>query len=183
MKKVVLTFGLLAGVVIAALVWITAALTERDAINFERLEFVGYASMLVALSMVFFGIKSYRDNVGNGRITFWKGVQVGVLISLIAGVLYFAGAASYGIVNPGFEENFMRKFTELKVGKLKEQGASQEQIDQAKAEVDVMQTLFQSPILFFLVCLMEILPVGIVVTLISAALLRKGEVLPAPSTA
>ena len=88
MKKVVLTFGLLAGLIITALVWITAALAERDAINFKRLEIVGYSSMLIALTMVFFGIKSYRDNVGSGMISFWKGVQVGVLISLISGILY-----------------------------------------------------------------------------------------------
>lgn len=183
MKKVVLTYGLLAGVIIAALVWISASLAEQDAINFERLELVGYASMLVALSMVFFGIKSYRDNFGKGRITFWKGVQIGLLISLIAGVMYYAGAMSYGVSNPNFEKNFMQKFTELKIGKLKEQGASQEQIDRATAEVDVMQKLFQNPILFFFVCLMEILPVGIVVTLVSAALLRNKEVLPAAEPA
>src|SRR5690349_3355802 len=98
MTRIVLTFGLIAGLIIAALVWTTAALTERGAIKFESLQITGYASMLIALTMVFFGIKSYRDNVGKGSITFWKGVQVGFLISLISAVLYWAGAFSYGIV-------------------------------------------------------------------------------------
>jgi hypothetical protein len=179
MKKVVLTFGLIAGFIIAGLVWATTALVERGQIGFERLEFVGYANMLIALSMVFFGIKSYRDNIGGGALKFWKGVQIGVLISMIAGVMYFGGAMSYGLVSPNFEENFMQKFAELKVGKLKEEGASQEQIDKAASEVEMMRKLFQNPVLFFFICMMEIVPVGIVVTLISAGLLRRKELLPA----
>jgi len=178
MTKTVLTFGILSGLIIAALVWTTATLADRDAIAFERLDIVGYASMLIALTMVFFGIKSYRDKVGKGTITFWKGVQVGFLISLISAFLYWGGAISYGIVNPNFEANFIRKFTDLKVNKPAEQGAPQAQIDKAKSEVEMMQTLFKNPVLFFLVCLMEMLPVGIVVTLISAALMRRRELLP-----
>jgi len=179
MTRVVLTFGVLAGVIISAMVWITAALAERDQIKFERLEVVGYASMIIALSMVFFGIKSYRDNQGKGRLSFWKGVQVGALISVIAGVLYFAGSLSYGIVSPGFEETFMRKFTELKVNQLQTQGAPQSDIDKAAAEVETMRVLFRNPLLFFLVCMMEILPIGLIVTFISAALLRNRELLTA----
>ena len=178
MKKVVLTFGLIAGLIIASLVWVTALLVERGAIGFERLEVVGYGSMMVALSMVFFGIKSYRDNQAGGTLRFWKGVQVGVLNSLIAGILYWGGAVSYGLANPGFDERFMQKFTELKIGQLQQQGAPQEKIESAKAEVEMMQGLFKNPVLFFLVCMMEILPVGIIVTLISSGLLRRKELLP-----
>ncbi|MEQ1923452.1 MAG: DUF4199 domain-containing protein [Pyrinomonadaceae bacterium] len=179
MKKVVLTFGLLGGLIISGLVWGTATLVDRGVIGFDRLEIVGYSSMIIALSMVFFGIKSYRDNYAEGRLRFWKGVQVGMLISLIAGVLYWGGAVSYGLANPGFDERFMQKFTELKVGQLQQQGAPQEKIDSAKAEVDMMAGLFKSPILFFLICMVEILPVGFIVTLISAGLLRRKELLPA----
>ena len=119
------------------------------------------------------------EHPAGGSIKFWKGVQVGVLISLISGILYAVGAMSYGIVSPNFEAHFMTKFTELKVGKLTEQGASQDKIDEAKKEVEMMKTLFQNPVLFFLVCQMEILPVGFIVTLISAGLLRRRELLPA----
>ena len=179
MKKVVLTFGLIAGVVIAALVWVVAWLCESDLIAFERMEFVGYASMLIALSMVFFGIKSYRDNYSNGKITFWKGVQVGLLISLIAGVLYFFGALSYNLANPGFQARFIEKYTQFTVGKLQAEGAPQEKIDSARAEIELMEKLFENPLFFFAIAMVEILPVGIIVTLISAALLRRKELMPA----
>ena len=179
MKKVVLTFGLLAGFVIAALVWVVAWLCQTDLIAFERMEFVGYASMLIALSMVFFGIKSYRDNYLNGKISFWKGVQVGLLISLIAGFMYYAGAASYNIANPGFQAKFLQKYTDMTVGKLQAQGAPQTEIDNAVAQIDLMQRLFENPLLFFAIAMVEILPVGIIVSFISAGLLRRKEVLPA----
>jgi hypothetical protein len=179
MKRVVLTFGLISGSIIAVLVWVVAWLCESDLIAFERMEFVGYASMLIALTMVFFGIKSYRDNYSDGKITFWKGVQVGLLISLIAGVLYFAGALSYNIANPGFEERFLEKYTQLRVGQLRSQGAPQTDIDDVGAEIEFMKKLFDNPLLFFAIAMVEILPVGIIVSLISAGLLRRSELLPA----
>jgi hypothetical protein len=179
MKKVVLTFGLLAGGIMAVLVWIVAWLCETEVIAFDRMEFVGYASMLIALSMVFFGIKSYRDNYAGGMISFWKGVQVGLLISLIAGVLYFAGAATYNIANPGFQARFLEKYTELRVGQLRSQGAPQAEIDAVPTEIEFMRKLFANPLLFFAIAMVEILPVGIIVSLVSAGLLRKRELLPA----
>jgi hypothetical protein len=179
MKKVVLTYGLIAGFVIAALVWVVAWLCETDLIAFERMEFVGYASMLIALSMVFFGIKSYRDNYSNGKITFWKGVQVGMLISLIAGFLYFFGALTYNIANPGFQARFIEKYTQFTVGKLEAEGAPQAKIDSAKAEIELMERLFANPLFFFAIAMVEILPVGIIVTLISSALLRRQDLIPA----
>jgi len=94
-------------------------------------------------------------------------------------VLYFAGALSYNIANPGFQAKFIEKYTEFTVGKLRAEGAPQAKIDSAKAEIELMQKLFENPLLFFAIAMVEILPVGIIVTLISAGLLRKGEVLPA----
>ena len=179
MTRVVLTFGILAGLIIAALTWIVAWLIERDMIHFDRLAFVGYGSMLIALTMVFFGIKSFRDRYGNGTITFWKAVQVGLLISVIAGVIYYVGAESYNIVNPGFQAKFMKEFTDQKIGKLKQEGAPPEKLAAAQAEVDMMQSLFNNPLGFLAIAMIEILPVGMIVTLISALLLRRREVLPA----
>ena len=183
MTKVVLTFGVLAGVIMAALVWIVAWLCERDMIQFERTAYVGYASMLIALTMVFFGIKSYRDNFNNGKITFWQGIKVGLLISLIAGVFYFAGGFSYNLANPGFQAKFMQKYAEQTVDKLRQEGAPQAKIDAAQAEIDMMQKLFENPLGFFAIAMVEILPVGLVVTLISSALLRRKELLPAAAAA
>ena len=180
MKKVVLTFGLIGGLIIAILVWVITGIgCDGDLLNLDYAMFVGYASMLIALTMVFFGIKSYRDNYAGGRITFWKGVQIGLLIALIGGVMYWAGAVSYAAAHPGFVDRFTAKFTDHTVGKLRASGATQAEIDQTLEDMRSMQGMLENPVMFFLICLMEFMPVGIIVTLISAALLRKRELLPA----
>ena len=67
MKRVVLTFGLISGTIIAVLVWMVSWLAGRNLLSYSKLELVGYASMLIALSMVFFGIKSYITPTGKSR--------------------------------------------------------------------------------------------------------------------
>lgn len=179
MKKVVLTFGLIAGVVVAIFVWMIAWLCDINVLSIDRAEIVGYASMLIALTMIFFGIKSYRDNYSGGKISFWKAVQVGLLISLIAGLMYYASAMVHNIANPGFDERFAAKYKQSTVEKMTSRGATGEEIEKATAEVDQMMVMLQNPLIYFVVAMIEIMPVCIIVTLISAALLRRRELLPA----
>lgn len=175
MTKIVLIFGLISGAIAGVLMWLLITFVGKDAINFDNAVFVGYATMLIALSMVFFGIKSYRDNNG-GRISFLKGVQVGILISVISAVCY---ATSWEIYYPSVGPEFMQKYTTYHLDKMRQQGASEAEVEQARAEGEQFMELYENFFVRFAFSLMEIVPVGIVVTLISAALLRKREVLPA----
>jgi len=179
MKKVVITFGLISGVLIFCFVFVVVGLCENGILSWDRSELAGYTSMVIALSLIFFGIKSYRDNYGNGRVTFWKGVQIGLLISLIASVFYFAGGEAYIAVNPGFTDRFFEKYTQNYTEKMKAEGKSQEEIDKTVKEMRDMVKMMENPFLRFAIFVMEILPVGIIITFISAAILRRKEVLPA----
>src|SRR6478672_13310082 len=85
MTRIVLIFGLISGAIAAALMWVMLWMMRSGETGHSLL--LGYATMIVSLSVVFFGIKSYRDNNG-GRITFFKGLQVGIVISLISAVCY-----------------------------------------------------------------------------------------------
>lgn len=178
MKKVVLIFGVIAGLILAGFVFLISGLCASDTIPMENGEIYGYTTMAVALSMIFFGIKSYRDNVGKGKITFWKGIQIGLLITLISSVFYFAGAEAYNITNPGFYDKIMTKFTQMQTDKMKQAGASQEEIDKVLKSAAEMAKAMENPAIFYAICLMEISPVGIIITLISAAILRRKDVLP-----
>src|SRR6185437_1899202 len=129
----------------------------------------GYATMIIALSLVFFGVKSYRDNNG-GHITFLKGLQVGILISLICGVCY---AASWELYYRGSGQEFLQKYTAHNLDKMKTDGASDAEIEKARVDGEKFMEIYQNFFVRFGITLMEILPVGIIVTLISAALLRK----------
>jgi len=178
MARIVLIFGLISGAIAAALMWIMLAAVNSGAIDLEHgsMAYVtGYASMIISLSLVFFGVKSYRDNNG-GHITFLKGLQVGILIGLISAVCY---AASWEVYYRTGGSNFMQEYSQKYVEHMKQNGATDDQIANAQIEMAKMTELYQNFFIRFGMTLMEILPVAIVVTLISAALLRKREILPA----
>ena len=175
MTKIVLIFGLISGAIAGALMWLLITFVGKDAVNFDNAMFVGYATMLIALSLVFFGIKSYRDNNG-GRISFFKALQVGILISLISAFCY---AAAWEIYYPSVGDEFMQKYTTYYLDKMKKDGASEAEIEKARVEGEQFMELYRNFFVRFAFSLMEIVPVGIIVTLISAALLRKRELLPA----
>lgn len=177
MTKIVLIFGLISGAVAGALMWLLMGLVNSGSINFDNGAVVGYATMVIAFSLIFFGIKSYRDNKG-GQISFLKGVQVGILISLISAFCY---AVCWELYYPKIGDEFMQKYTTYYLDKMKTDGASDAEIETARVEGEKFMELYKNFFVRFTFSLIEILPVGIVVTLVSAALLRKKELLPVAS--
>jgi hypothetical protein len=135
--------------------------------------------MVIALSMIFFGIKSYRDNYQNGAIKFGKGFQVGMLITLVATLIYALAGETYYQIDPEGQAAFMDKYADHHINKMRENGASSAAIDQEVKEMAALKEMNKNPFIRFGITLAIILPVGIVVTLISAAVLRRKEILPA----
>jgi hypothetical protein len=179
MRKIVLTFGLISGAVITVLMWLMLWGMKAGAINEDHGYFWGYATMIIALSLVFFGIKSYRDNNG-GTITFLKGLQVGVLISLISAVCY---GASWEVYYRSSGSEFMQQYSQKYIEGMKKNGASDAEIAKAQTDMAQLIDMYQNFFVRFGMTLMEIIPVGIIVTVVSAALLRRRELLPAASPA
>ena len=175
MTRIVLIFGLISGAIAAGLMWLLIAVQNGGLVDIEHGMTLGYATMIIALSLVFFGVKSYRDNHG-GRITFLKGLQVGILISLVCAVCY---AGSWELYYRGSGQEFLQKYTAHYVDKMKQDGASDAEVTKAQTEMAQFSEMYKNFFVRFGFTLMEILPVGIIVTLISALLLRKREVLPA----
>jgi amino acid transporter len=174
LKKTVLTFGLISGVVIAVLTFTTLLFADR--IGFDRGVIVGYTTMLMAFLLVFFGIKSYRDNVGNGEITFWKGFQIGILITLITCACY---VITWEILYYNFLPDFAEKYTNHIVERARANGATPQQIAQQVEEMKKMKALLDNPWLAMPVIFIgEPLPVGLVMTLLSAAILRRRRKTP-----
>ncbi|HZS43944.1 MAG TPA: DUF4199 domain-containing protein [Blastocatellia bacterium] len=172
MKKVVLIWGLISGLIIAAMTWLNASLVfDLNLVGTDKSELLGYTSFVIALSVIFFGIKSYRDNYRKGLVTFWKGVQIGVLISLVATVFYFGGAEIYSMAKPEFKVKVLK----VQEDEMTKHAMPAEQIERNMA---LMKKLFDNPVLFFAACFIEMFPVGLVITLICAAILRKKEILP-----
>lgn len=179
MRKVTFTFGLLSGAIVSVFLFIIMGLCENGTITFDNSEFIGYGSMVIALSMIFFGIKSYRDNYLNGAIKFGKGLQVGLLIALVASLIYAAAGETFYQIDPAGQAALTSKYADYQINKMKEGGASPAAIEQKAKETASMMEMYKNPLLRFVMTLAIILPVGIIITLISAAVLRKKEFLPA----
>ena len=88
MRRIVLTFGLIAGLMLSAMLVITMQFQDR--IGYDQGATIGYTTMVLAFLMVYFGVRSYRDNVAGGAIAFGRAFKVGALISLVATVCYVA---------------------------------------------------------------------------------------------
>src|SRR5262245_19024303 len=88
MKKVVLVYGLISEAVAGALMLLTMPLMDK--VQGASGYVVGYTGMLLSGLLIFFGVRSYRENVGGGTITFGRGFQLGMLIALISMVCYVA---------------------------------------------------------------------------------------------
>jgi hypothetical protein len=176
MKRIIIVNGLIAGFIVSAGMLIHIPFVDKGIIDFDYGMIIGYTSMVISLSMVFFGIKTYRDQHQRGSITFWKGVQIGMLITLIASLMY---AITWEVYFNTAASDFMEKYSEHYIDGLKEDGASAAELEAATQEMAHSTEMYKNPLVRFGFTLMEIVPVGLLITLISAGLLRKREVLPA----
>jgi hypothetical protein len=175
MKKVILIFGIIAGSIVSAMMFITMPMYDEGILNFDNGEIVGYTTMVIALSMVFFGIKSYRDNHADGAITFGQGFKVGILITLIACIMY---VISWEICYHTIASDFSDKYSEYYIEKVKKKGGDEASVREATEYVNSFKEMYKNPFVRMGFTFLEIFPVGLVVTLISSALLRKKQFLP-----
>lgn len=181
MKKIVLTFGLISGGIISAMTAIMLPLCMNGTIDMDKSEIIGYSSMVLAFLLVFFGIRTYRENVGGGTITFGKAFKVGILITLITCAVY---VIAWEIVYFNFIPDFMDRYAALSIQKLRDKGASDAAIATATQDMARFKELYKNPLINIGITFMEIFPVGLIVTLISAAILRRKDGgTPIPATA
>jgi len=177
MKKTILTFGLISGA-ISSLVMV-AIVPFKDRIGFERGPVIGYTSIVLSFLLVFFGIRSYRDNIGNGHITFLKAFTVGISITLISCICY---VVTWEIIYYNFLPDFWDKYGAHLVEKLRASGASPAAVQAKLEEVTRYKELYQNPLLNAVLTFIEPFPIGLVITLISAlALKRKPQSQPEQS--
>jgi hypothetical protein len=176
MKKVILIYGSIAGVIVGGMLMGTMPLYNNGTLNHDHGLLIGYTSMVIALSLVFFGVKSYRDKYLGGRITFWQAVLTGLSISLVASIIYgIAWEICYHTIAAGYSDQMVVSY----VDNLKKSGASAAEIEAGRVKMEEFKTMYENPIVRFGFTLMEILPVGLVITVLSAALLKKKDFLPA----
>jgi hypothetical protein len=178
MKKVVLVYGLIAGAIVAAMMFITIPMYDSGQLNHDNGELIGYTTMTVALSMIFFGVKSYRDNYSGGTVSFWKAIKIGLMITAVAAIMY---ATAWEFVYPNMSKEFMDGMLQGQIDELRTEGATTAKIEETRAEWTRIMELYKNPAIRFAMTIMEVLPVGLILTLLSAGLLRNKNFLRAQS--
>jgi hypothetical protein len=172
MGKTVLTFGLIAGAIISGMLLIT--LPFHEAIGFDRGEIIGYTSMVAAFLLIYFGVRSYRDNVAGGRIGFGKAFVVGALIAVVASVCY---GATWQLVYHKLAPDFFPRDQAHMIEEARADGMSEEDLAKKKIEMAEFNELYKNPLINIAFTFIEPMPVALVIALVSAGILsrRKGE--------
>jgi hypothetical protein len=168
MRKIIVTFGLISGA-ISSLMMI-AVVTFGDRIGFDRGAIIGNTSIVLSFLMVFVGIRTYRDNIGDGQITFSKGFAVGLSITLISCIVY---VVTWEVIYYNFLPGFWDAYGAHLAQKLTASGASpaaiQEKLEQVRKDKELCKNPFFNAALTFI----HPFPIGLVITLFSALVLRR----------
>jgi ABC-type long-subunit fatty acid transport system fused permease/ATPase subunit len=169
MKKIVLTFGLISGVLSSLMM--LAFLPFMHKVSSTQGLVIGYTAIVLSFLLVFFGIRSYRDNVGNGQITFTKAFAVGISITLISCIFY---VGTWEIVYFNFlPRDFMDNYYAQTIEKAKASGASPEAVQAQVEQMKKLKEQYENPLFNSLMTFIEPFPVGLAITLLSAGILRK----------
>jgi hypothetical protein len=168
MKKTVLKFGLISGAIMAALMFATVPFIYS--IGFDYGTYIGYTSMLIAFILVFFGVRAYRDNVMDGHIGFFRAWGVAWLIALISTLCY---VAAWEVVYFTLLPDFPEKYSAYMVETMTKSGDSPEAISAKVEEIKYFKTFLDNPLWNGLIAFFEPFPVSLLVTFVSALVLRK----------
>jgi Protein of unknown function (DUF4199) len=171
MQKVVLTFGLIGGVILAVLMM--ATLPFHDQIGFDNAVYVGYTTMVLAFLMVYFGVQSYRDNVAGGSVTFGRAFKVGLLISIVIMVCY---VVTWEVVYYNFMPDYLDKYAAYMLEQARQSGASEVAIAEQTKQMADFKEMFKNPLIFAAFGLLEPLPVALVFTLVTAGIVSRKRV-------
>ena len=168
MRKIVLTFGLIAGAILSVMMLVT--LPFQDQIGFDKGAIIGYTTMVLAFLMVYFGVRSYRDSVNGGSVTFGRALTVGLLITAIASVCY---VATWEVIYYRLAPDFSDKYAAYTIEKAKQSGATEAQVAAQVKQMTEFKEMYKKPLVNIALTFLEPLPVGILFTLVTAGVLSR----------
>ncbi len=164
--KIALKYGLISGGLIVSSWFITVGFDENP--DFGMGEIIGYIIMIAALSAVFLGVKSIRDE--KGSLSFKEAFFNGLGITLVASIIYVIG---WMIYLPSFAPDFADKYAASQVELIEQMDIEQEEKEKQITEINNWTETYKQPHVMAAVTFAEIFPVGLLVTLISSLILKQ----------
>jgi hypothetical protein len=167
MKSTVIKFGTYSSILLIVLFGISFFF--EDAMSFSTSEIFGYATIVLSLSFVYFGIKNYRDTVNNGTVSFGKALKIGLLISLLASI-------TFGLINVAYTEiinpEFSNEYYAYSVEKFEETMPAEDFQVKLK-ELESQKELFANPLVNFGIMGLTVFIIGFIISLISGLILQR----------
>lgn len=175
MTRKIFIYGLVLGSILLANMFYMVHLIY-DNPNFKSNDIVGYAALILVFSLVFFGIRNYRNKNSNGSITFGKALLIGILIALVASTLYVSVWLVYYYC---FVPDFVDKYIAHVMNSARADGATASEIATKSNEMAQFKEMYKSPFFVIAITYAEVFPIGILVSLVSALVLKRR---PKPQT-
>jgi hypothetical protein len=166
MKRIVWIFGLVSGGILSAMMLLTLPFETLG----DRGEIIGYTTMVLSFLLVYFGVRSYRDNVAGGAVGFGRALAVGTLIVVISSLCY---VATWEVIYFKIRPDFGEKYAAYSIQKARQGGASEAEIQRRTEEMHQFVERYRNPVFNSAVTFLEPLPVGLVIALVSAGVLRR----------
>lgn len=167
MKKSILTYGVIAGLIVSSLMLITFS---GSGVNLEYGHLIGYSTMILAFATIFVAIKTQRDKHLGGKINFSKAFKIGLGISLIASLCY---VITWMIMSETVAKDFMAQYYQHAIENLNNSSLTPGEIEEKIAQMDKMQEMYKNPVYKIGITFLEIFPVGLLVSLIAAFILKR----------
>jgi len=177
MRKNIFKYGIYAGGIMSVLFFLFHILFMKilDEKMWSIGEIIGYSFMVLSLAAIFFGIKSYRDKVLNGKIAFGKAFLLGLGISVVASLIFgLYTFFLYNVIQPDLSSKMIEMYRE----KIRTSGQAQEIITKQLAEFESEAVQWSNPVAQVLLMVFTVLPLGILISLVSAAILKRKELKP-----
>jgi hypothetical protein len=177
MTRIVLTFGLIAGAILSGMMLATMPFMDR--IGFDRGEVIGYTTMVLAFLLIYFGVRTYRDTIGGGAVSFGRALRVGLLITAVASACY---VATWQVMYYGFMPDFGERYAAHVLEKERAAGAGEVELARRAEQMARYRELYRNPLLNIGFTLLEVFPVGAIVSAVTAGILRRrgeGAISPA----
>ncbi|HEY0436274.1 MAG TPA: DUF4199 domain-containing protein [Phenylobacterium sp.] len=171
MIRIILTYGLISGAAI-----ILASIATITLLNGHGSLWLGYLTMLVGLSAILVGVRQYRNEALGGVIRFWPALGLGLAIAVAASLAY---VAIWEVYLAATHYTFMDGYAASVLKAKRASGVSGAAYAKAVAEMDAMRQQYANPLYRLPMTFIEIFPVGVLVAIASAALLRNPRFLPA----
>jgi len=170
MRKNIIVFGLIAGLVLGVFLASMILTVNSDHHSMVSGMIFGYAMMLLAFSVIFVAIKNYRDKQLGGYIGFGKAFGIGMGITLVASLLY---TITWLILLETVIPDFMDKYVAMQLEELRKAGKSALEIQKHAQEMESYREMYKTWYGRALLTFIEPLPVGIVVSLIAAGVMTR----------